>query len=197
MWYMRYQFEYFGLKAPQWMALTKQIHDQLGIPEGDALRALVDDCFSADQREMQYFALQTVEKVLKKQGEEFIDMLETLIVTKSWWDTVDWIAKLTGIHFRRFPHLIIPITGRWMQSGNIWLQRVCLIFQLQYKDKTDQALLFGYILQVAGSKEFFLQKGAGWALRQYARSNPEAVRAFIAQHSLPALTRREGLKHLK
>ena len=81
-----------------------------------------------------------------------------------------------------------------MDSGYLWLQRVCMIFQLTYKDKTDQDLMFRYILRVAGSKEFFLQKGAGWALRQYSKTNPEAVRAFVEQHRLAPLTRREAMR---
>ena len=81
-----------------------------------------------------------------------------------------------------------------MDSGNIWLQRVCLIFQLAYKEKTDEALMFEYVRRVADSKEFFLQKGAGWALRQYSRTNPEVVRQFVESTRLAPLTRREALR---
>lgn len=197
MWYLRNQFEFFGLKMPQWMALTKEIHQQNGIPEDEDLKTLARLCFEDDHREMHYFALQTVEKALKKQPPEFIDFLEELILSRSWWDTVDWVNKLVGQHFRRFPELTRPVTERWMDSGNMWLQRVCLIFQLTYKDKTDTALLFDYVQRVAGSKEFFLQKGAGWALRQYSRTDPEAVRQFVATHRLAPLTRREALRLIK
>lgn len=194
MWYLRNQFEFFGLKMPQWTALTKDIHKEHGVPDGEDLKALARLCFEDDHREMHYFALQTVEKALKKQPPEFIDFLEELILSRSWWDTVDWVNKLVGQHFLRYPELTKPVTERWMDSGNIWLQRVCLIFQLMYKDKTDADLLFGYVRRVAGSKEFFLQKGAGWALRQYSRTNPEAVRQFVEANRLAPLTRREALR---
>ena len=193
--YMRHQFEYYGLKSPEWMALAKQLFADKGVLEGEALKELARLCFEDEYREVNYFALEMVQKVLKKQPEDFIDFLEELITTRSWWDTVDWISKLVGIHFRRFPHLIRPITERWMASENIWLQRVCLIFQLMYKDKTDAALLFDYILRLQHSKEFFIQKGAGWALRQYSKTAPEVVKNFIETHpGLPALTKREGMK---
>lgn len=194
--YMRNQFEFFGLKMPQWTALTKVIHRQHGIPEGAALKNLVRLCFADEHREMHYFGLETLEKSLKNQSADCIDFLEELILTRSWWDTVDWINKLVGNHFRRYPALIKPVTGRWMESGNFWLQRVCLIFQLNYKEKTDEALLFEYVRRLAGSKEFFLQKGAGWALRQYSKTNPGSVAAFVAQNQLSPLTRREALKHI-
>lgn len=194
--YMRYQFEYFGLKMPVWTALTKDLMKTHGVPDGAALQELVRLCFDDDHREMQYFGLECVQKMLKKQAPGFIDFLEELICTKSWWDTVDWIAKLVGIHFRRHPDLIQPVTERWIRLGHLWLQRVCLIFQLMYKAETDAELMFRYIRQVAGSKEFFLQKGAGWALRQYSKTNPEAVRQFLADTKVASLTRREGSKYL-
>ena len=194
MWYMRHQFEYFGLKMPQWTALAKTLHQENGLPTGDDLKALARLCFQDDHREMHYFALETVQKSLKTQPAAFIDFLEELILTRSWWDTVDWVNKLAGQHFQRFPELIRPVTKRWMDSGNIWLQRVCMIFQLAYKDKTDAALLFDYVRRVAGSKEFFLQKGAGWALRQYSRTNPEAIRSFVESTQLAPLTRREAMR---
>ncbi len=194
--YMRNQFEFFGLKMPQWVAITKVIHSEKGIPEADDLKELVRHCFEDEHREMHYFGLETLQKVLKKQPSECIKFLEALILTRSWWDTVDGINKLVGLHFRKFPELIKPVTARWMASDNIWLQRVCLIFQLTYKDKTDAALLFEYVKRLADSKEFFLQKGAGWALRQYAKTNPKAVIEFVGKTKLAPLTRREALKHV-
>ncbi|MCC7244701.1 MAG: DNA alkylation repair protein [Saprospiraceae bacterium] len=194
--YMRHQFEFFGLPAPKWVAISKEIHAGAGIPQGDDLIALVRACFDDDHREMHYFGLQTLEKTIKKQPAEAIEWLEELIQTRSWWDTVDWINKLVGIHFKRYPHLIGPVTEKWLASGNIWLQRICLIFQLTYKDKTDTDLLFDYIRRLSGSKEFFIQKAAGWALRQYAKHNPDAVADFIKNTALAPLTRREGSKYL-
>jgi len=112
------------------------------------------------------------------------------------WDTVDGLNKLVGLHFKQHPSLIRPVTERWVESGNIWLQRVSMIFQLTYKDKTDADLMFDYIRRLSKSKEFFIQKGVGWALRQYSKINPEAVAQFIAATPLAPLTKREGMKAL-
>jgi 3-methyladenine DNA glycosylase AlkD len=91
--------------------------------------------------------------------------------------------------------LIEHITERWMASENIWLQRVSMIFQLFYKEKTDFELMKNYILRLSDSKEFFIQKGGGWALRQYSRTNPDAVKNFVAEHSeLKPLTKREAVR---
>lgn len=195
--YMRNQFDFFGLPNPEMKAISKAFIQGHGIPAGKGLGDLVRTCFDCAEREMQYFAIFLLERVAKQQPEDFILLLEELITTKSWWDTVDWLAKLVGIYFKKFPDQVLPVTSRWMASGNYWLQRVCLIFQLSYREKTDFGLMKKYILALADSREFFLQKGAGWALRQYARTDPQAVKSFIEQHpELPALTRREASKRL-
>lgn len=193
--YLRNQFEFYGLKAPELAALSKAFFKENGLFDGEQLKAFARLAFEDEHREVQYVGLQMVERQLKKQSSDFIVLLEELITTKSWWDSVDWCNKLVGLHFKKHPDLILPITSRWMDSGNFWLQRVCLIFQLTYREKTDFELLKKYILALAGTKEFFLQKGAGWALRQYAKTAPEAVRAFVLETpQLAPLTKREALK---
>jgi 3-methyladenine DNA glycosylase AlkD len=194
--YMRHQFEFFGLKMPVWTSLAKQIHAEHGLPTGEDLKIMARLCFADEHRELHYFAIETVQKTLAAQPPEFIGFLEELVLEKSWWDSVDWLAKLVGLHFRKNPALIRPTTERWMASCELWLQRVCLIFQLTYRDRTDTALLFEYIRRVSQSKAFFLQKGAGWALRQHSKTDPEAVREFVENTPLAPLTRREATKYL-
>ena len=196
--YLRNQFAFFGLKSPEWMALAKDFIAKSGIPEGQDLQQIVKLCFEDEHRELHYFALELIQRQLKKQKVDFIPFLEELILTNSWWDTVDWLApKLVGAHLKRFPELIPEWPNRWIESDNFWLQRTAILFQLKYKQDTDKELLFRYILRRADSKEFFVQKGAGWALREYSKTNPEAVITFVEGNTLPALTRREGLKWVR
>lgn len=195
--YLRDQFEFFGLKMPAWTAIAKSYFKTNGFPDPEDLIPVVRLCLEDDHREMHYFGVELTQRQLKKQSAGFIDFLEELIITRSWWDTVDWIAKLAGIHFQRFPELLRPVTRRWMDSGNMWLQRSAIICQRFFKRETDAELLFSYILEVADSKEFFIQKGAGWALREYSKVAPNEVSQFIAGHQLPSLTEREGMKWIR
>ena len=195
--YMRNQFEFYGLKAPVWMPLCKEMFATYGLLDGEALKTFVRLCYEDDHREIHYLATEMAQKNLRKQSPDFIYFLEEMIQLKSWWDTVDWISKLVFQHLRRHPDLTQPVTEAWMNSGNIWLQRVAIIFQRYGKAEIDEKMLFNYILRVADSTEFFLQKGAGWALRDYSKVKPEAVVRFIEENKLPALTKREGLKWLK
>ncbi len=194
---MRFQFDFFGLKAPVWLPLTKELFKEQGVFEKEELKSFVRLCLEKEYREVHYFAIEMVQSQLSTQNEDFIYFLEELIITKSWWDTVDWIVKLVGWHFERFPELIDQIVWNWAKSDNIWLVRSAILFQLKYKERTNSKLLFELISFQTSSKEFFIQKGAGWALREYSKTNPEAVIQFISENDLPSLTQREGLKWLR
>lgn len=196
--YTRNQFSFYGLKAPEWMALVKPLYADHGIYAGDRLREFVRACFESEYREIHYAGLQMFEKRIRKLPPGDIDFLEECICTRSWWDTVDWVNKFAGIHLRRYPDLQTPTAKKWIASENIWLQRVAIIHQLTYKDETDFDLMCEMILRRSDSKEFFVQKAAGWALRQYSKTDAGAVTRFVDAHpELPALTKREGLKWLK
>lgn len=196
--YMRNQYSFYGLKAPEWVAIMKDIFAKNGLYNGKDLQVFAGLCFRQEYHEMFFAGLQMIEKQIRHQPESFIGFLERAIIKGAWWDTVDWIAKLVGIHFLRHPALQKAYCKKWINSDNIWLQRVAIIHQLLYKERTKEKLLFEMILRRKDSTEFFVQKGAGWALRQYSKTNASAVKAFIRAHpELPALTKREGLKWLK
>lgn len=193
--YMRDQFEFLGLPTPLRRQLSKPYLVPLTAPE---LKTAVEHLWGLPEREFQYFALGLIEKSRKLWTADLLETWEGLVTGKSWWDTVDALASnVVGPHLARFPHQL-PRADRWIESGDFWLQRTALLYQLGYREKTDPARLFAYIDRVASSREFFLRKAIGWALRQYARTDPEAVRSFVLARGdrLSGLSRREALKHL-
>jgi len=195
--YMRNQFEYLGIKSPQLTELNKQFYEEMGLPALDDLDEILRDLWALPQREFQYFALGLLGKFIKKLPAGFINTLEFLLVTKSWWDTVDSIsAGVVGTHFQRFPDVRAETLPRWRVSENFWLRRAAILFQLNYKKETDFPLLRDIILDNLGSKEFFINKAIGWSLRQYSRVDGPAVRSFVAETNLQPLSAREALKWL-
>lgn len=195
--YMRGQFEYLGIKTPQSAALLNEFHIEHGLPEVAELDSILRDLWSLPQREFQYVGLGLLDKLEKKIPAKFIKTIEYLIVTKSWWDSVDTIATHTvGTHFRRFPQVREKYLPKWRVSKNIWLRRTAILFQLNYKKETDFDLLGDIIRENLDSKEFFINKAIGWALRQYARVNPNAVSKFVNSTPLHPLSRREAMKHI-
>jgi len=134
----------------------------------------------------------------KQIPEDFIETVEYLLVTKSWWDTVDTLAGGTvGAHFKHYTRARWKYLARWRKSENFWLRRVTLLFQLNYKDETDFDLLRELIRENLGSKEFFINKAIGWSLRQYSRIDEQGVREFVASTPLHSLSAREALSWLE
>jgi len=196
--YMRDQFEYLGIKTPQSGALQKQFYAEYGLPEVTDLDPVLRDLWALPQREFQYVGLGLLDKSEKKLPAKFIKTIEYLILTKSWWDTVDAIAGHTvGMHFRRFPDVREKYLPKWRASKNIWLRRTTILFQLNYKRETDFDLLCEIIRENLDSKEFFINKAIGWALRQYARVDPSAVSKFVKSTPLHPLSKREAMKHIE
>lgn len=196
--YMLNQFEYFGIRAPKQKEIRRSFIKTNGLPDPAETKELVKALWELPQREYKYFAIDLSERVLKKMDEESIEIIEFMIRHEPWWDTVDWIASHhAGNYFRKFPHLVIPLTRMWMNNGDMWFQRTALLFQLKYKKDTDAGLLFGYIQQLKHSKEFFIRKAIGWALREYSKTAPEAVMNFVRNSELSGLSSREALKWIK
>ncbi|HET7143225.1 MAG TPA: DNA alkylation repair protein [Anaerolineales bacterium] len=196
--YMRDQFEYLGIKSPQGAALLKDFIKENGLPPLDKLDTISRELWSLPQREFQYAAMSLMGRLEKKYEPEFIRTIEYLLVTKSWWDTVDALAShMVGTQFRRFPTVKEKYLKKWRKSDNFWLRRATLLFQLTYKKETDFDLLCEIVHENLGSDEFFINKAIGWALRQYAHTNPAPVKKFVkATKDLHPLSRREALKNI-
>jgi len=198
--YMKGQYAYFGIKSPLRREICKVHIQEMGIPAVDQLEQVVYDCWAMPQREFQYFAMELSGRVAKKAELCKVDLYEYMALHKSWWDTIDYISSnLVGVHFKKFPDTIVPYTEKWMNSGNMWLQRVSILFQLKYKTDTDLGLLTRYINGLFGSKEFFINKAIGWILREYSKTDANWVIDYVHTHSgqLAPLSRREALKWLR
>jgi 3-methyladenine DNA glycosylase AlkD len=196
--YMRDQFEYLGIKTPQNAALQKEFFKEHGFPELSELETVLRELWSLPQREFQYVAVGLLSRFDKKISAHFIKTIEYMLVTKSWWDTVDSVAGgIVGVHFQRFPEVREKYLAKWRASENFWLRRSAILFQLNYKKETDFELLKEIIQENLGSNEFFINKAIGWSLRQYARIDPKAVRGFVKSTPLHPLSRREAMKHLE
>ena len=197
--YMKDNFEFIGLKKDLRVDLVKNFWIKNELPEGDGLKEFVQILWNQPYRELHYVAMQLLEKPIKKKGFRDIDFLEYLVVNQSWWDSVDYIAvNLIGKLLFMETSLQQSYPAKWIISENMWLRRTAILYQLKFKNKTDSERLFDYILQTAHEKEIFISKAQGWALREYAKTNPQAVISFVEENrdKMSNLTIKEALKHL-
>lgn len=128
-----------------------------------------------------------------------VPMYEEMIVSGAWWDYVDAIAtRQLGEILRHYAAPMAALLRTWAVSENIWKRRSAILAQLGFKRETDLDLLFDCIRPSLGSPEFFLRKGIGWALRQYAKTDPDSVIRYVGKHDsrLSALSKREALRNV-
>lgn len=196
--YMKNLFPFLGIQTPERNALLKSFIAEHGKPENEQdLERIVRLLWAEPERESQNVAMSLLDSRGKRTAVSRIRLLESLIVEKSWWDTVDFLAgNAAGKYLTHYPEHIPSYPDRWITSDNLWLRRSAILYQLGYKHQTDEERLFRYVRACAHEKEFFIAKAIGWALRQYAKVKPEAVSAFVAVEPLQPLSRREALKLL-
>lgn len=196
--YMKNHFAFYGIKKPVRAQVQKDCFKKHKIQSENELKSIIELLWSYPQREMQYAALDLAAAYHKLWTPQSLNFLETLICTKSWWDSVDALAaNILGKIIFKQPSLQNHMDS-WIKDNNMWKRRTAIIHQLRFKGKTDVERLFSYSKLTMHENEFFIRKAIGWALREYSKTNPEAVKAFLAIHekTLSVLSKKEASKYL-
>jgi 3-methyladenine DNA glycosylase AlkD len=200
--YMKSAMPYLGVSAVPLRALCKAVFADLAWDDGAAWQADVLAIWrGAAFREKRYcaIALTNVRAARAFQTMDALALYEELIVSGAWWDYVDEIAgNRLSLLLKHDPARMKPAMLGWARGDDMWKRRSAILCQLNAKAATDRHFLMACIAPSLGSKEFFLRKGIGWALRQFARTDPDWVRGYVADHEavLSPLSKREALKHL-
>lgn len=179
--YMRGQYPFLGVQAGPRRAAVKGLLPREVDWEG--VFRLLD---GHEQREFHYVAGDAINRASLTRAD--LTHLRRYITTRSWWDTVDLVAKKVG-SVATSEDMV-----EWAVDENLWIRRVAIIHQLG-RD-VDTRLLSTIIDRNLGSGEFFLDKAIGWALRDASKRRPDWVRRYVAETELSALSRREALKWL-
>ncbi len=198
--YLRDQFEFLGLPTLVRRELFKPFLVQL---KKDAKAsatinyAFVDACWAHSAREFQYNALDYLAACKQYLSPDDIPWLRELAETKSWWETIDRLDTIIGDIVLRNPQLNSLMLD-WAEDPNFWICRIAIDHQRPRKEKTDAQLLEEIIVKNFGSKEFFINKAIGWALREYSKTDSAWVADFIERYrdQLAPLSVREGSKRL-
>ena len=196
--YMKNHFEFYGVKSPARKGVLKEVKNQMKGFDNETIFAIVEELWTHPNRESQYLALDLLSYRKKYWNDNYLNRIENLITIKSWWDTVDGLApNIAGSIFIKNENIRHHWIEKWNNSDNMWLNRSALIHQLRYKSDVNLDLLFALVETHVESKEFFINKAAGWALRQASKFHPARVKEFIDNHpNLSNLTKREGSKYI-
>jgi len=196
--YMRDQFPFLGVPTPVRRAATRRVLGRMAAPDAGVIARWSRRLWAEPEREFQYVACDLLARWNRALDHRFLaETVEALIISKSWWDSVDALRPTVMAVVQREPGAVNQMY-KWIESENIWLVRSALMHQLTLRGGADQRRLFELCARHAKDTEFFVAKAVGWALRDYSYSDPKAVLSFVARHpELSPLARREALKVIK
>ena len=199
--YMKSAMRFRGVAKPERSVLLKRVLADHILPDRVTYSATVLELWrTAEFREERYAAIDlSGHRAYRRwQDPDLIPMYEEMIVSGAWWDHVDELAiRRIGPILRAGRALVTPTVLSWAADRDLWRRRTAIICQIGAKEETDTDLLTRTIEPAIAEPEFFLRKGIGWALRDYAKTAPDWVRSFVDGHPrLSGLSRREALKHI-
>ncbi len=195
--YMRNKFKFLGIQTPLRKSIIKPYLKKFKQLTYDEQISLVTDIFLKGQyRELQYIALDLYE-IKSDLKEEDIKTIEILATNNSWWDSVDSLHNILGKYFKKFPEKRTIITEEWISSQNIWLIRLLIDHQLNFKDKTDWDYLKNISLRVCHLDEFFIQSAIGWSLSNYSKFHPDLVLEFVNNNNLGKFASKRALEWIR
>ena len=201
--YLLNQFEFVGLPAP----VRRQAVRALGkvVWTRESVLYAAAQLWQKPEREYRYTAVDLLRQHGRLLQVQDLSAVRDLLQRESWWETVDGLSAVISDVLHRACHGKgqtadhAAMMDEWVNHSDFWVRRAAMLHQLGWRLDTSEQRLFGYAIQLAHDKEFFIRKAIGWALRDYARWNPQAVTDFVVQHRevLSPLTVREAAKHLQ
>jgi 3-methyladenine DNA glycosylase AlkD len=196
--YMKDVAPFLGIPTPARRALTRAVLAGTPRPDEADCTAVALRCWALPEREYHYVAVDFLRRHAGRCSSGFLPVARHLVTTVPWWDTVDPLAAHVIGRLVAADHALTADMDAWITDAGLWPVRAALLHQLARKDTTDTDRLFGYCLLQAGHPDFFIRKAIGWALREYAKTDPDAVRAFLARERgrFAPLTVREALKNI-
>ena len=100
-----------------------------------------------DEKERLEMRKKNRNKNQKQYKKDDIKLMEYMIINNSWWDTVDLIStKVSGTILLNNPERINEFASKWNLHPNMWINRMGILFQLKYKQKTNSDILFHHFL---------------------------------------------------
>ena len=197
--YMKTDMPFYGVqKAARVPILRDALRRFAPTDRGDYRRAVVA-LWNQPHREEKYLAIGYARSYPQFVSLSSVPLYRRMIVEGAWWDLVDETAiHLVGDVLLRQRDRMKPKVETWIDDRDMWLRRTSILAQIGHKDATDARLLFDACERRMHETEFFIRKAIGWALRDYAKTDPDAVTAFVIEHrvELSGLSYREATKHL-
>jgi 3-methyladenine DNA glycosylase AlkD len=197
--YMKTDMPFYGIQKPERVPILRELKKKFPPSGQREYETNVRALWALPHREEKYAAIEYAIMWPAFIQPASLPLYERMVRNGAWWDFVDGVAAdLVGSTLLHERDTVRPLMNRWIEDSDIWVRRSAILAHLRHKDRTDWDQLADQCLHCAHEREFFIRKAIGWALREYSKTNPRAVRGFLVKHQakLAGLSYREGAKHL-
>jgi 3-methyladenine DNA glycosylase AlkD len=197
--YLKTDMPFYGVQKAGRVPILSEAVKTFPSTDRGGYRTAVLALWAQPHREEKYLAIGYARSFPRFVTLSSIPLYRRLIIEGAWWDFVDEAAiHLVGDVLLHQREPMTPKVEAWIDDRDLWLRRTSILAQIGHKGATDTDLLFEACERRMHETEFFIRKAIGWALRDYARTDPDAVAAFVADRrgELSGLSYREATKHL-
>ncbi len=197
--YMKSTQPSLGVRVPEVRRVVASAVAAAPFATPEQLRATVLELWrTAGAREERYAAIDLTGGRLVARDLQMLPVYQEVIRSGAWWDFADGVSGRLFLLLQAHRPEMTAVLQSWSRDADFWIRRASITAQLKAKEATDTALLTQVIEPNLANPDFFIRKAIGWALREYAKTAPEWVAAFVAEHAsrMSPLSRREALRRI-
>ncbi|GAB7006094.1 DNA alkylation repair protein [Nocardioides sp. AN3] len=195
--YMKSTMPFLGVRVPEVRRLVRREVAERAEKRPEMLLGAAERLWEeAEHREERYAALALLALPPLRGDWSLVPFLERVARTGAWWDYVDEAAHRVADLHDAHPVGTAAIVRAWSRDDFLWVRRLAILSQLGRRGRIDVDLLAEVVEPNRADTSFFIRKAIGWALREASSVDPDWVRAYVEDHPLSGLSRREALKRL-
>lgn len=175
--YLKSPYSFYGIKVPDIRKFACEYHDDFY----SALN-IFDDLWKDGNHEEMSFALYILSKYANEDPDYLWKFLSERIEKIKTWDHADELSThIIGKILENNLHFMKEIK-EISESKNPWLRRISIVstYPLIKNDKIDWTLRLAE--KLVYDNNIYVQKGAGWMLREVGKKNRLALRDFLMMH---------------
>jgi len=176
--YLKSPYEFYGIRVPD----SRKIAGEYKKLDINKVYSLFDDLWNSGNHEEMSLAIHILQQYKKKFDYNTWKFLRLRLNKAVTWDHIDWLATDIFAEILKNNLSLMREIKELAISKNPWERRLAIeaTYKLIKKEKLELTFLLAEKLVYDDNE--YVQKGAGWMLREAGKRNRLALRDFILIH---------------
>ena len=186
--YLKSNYSFYGVTVPKLRAIAKEFKQKNPNFQIYDIYNTFDELWNSSNHEEMSLAMYILGLYKKEFNLETWNFLIKRIELAKSWDHIDELGShITGEIFLANPSLQSQIKD-FASSRNPWMRRLSMISQYPLIKKGKIQLTFLLAEKLVYDEDIYVQKGAGWMIREAGKKNPVQAQEFVKinRHMKPA-----------